>query len=235
MAEPDKGDLAGLGAGDQRDQLRLRLVLRILFRCLPLLREAGLRHLFALLFLTILVLLSLVYPGFQIIDLFWTRVLSGTEITPQQIQFLALDPAVATDWNPEVRKMVLRRLVAVTCGIVLYATLCLTALYYYRIWFLQRINQILRLKLLDRFQTLSLRFHSDSAVGDAIYRMYQDSSMWQTRYWRRAELASSSSSPTGSPPSATLTRSSSSRTDTSASRARTRISWPEPMAPTTAS
>jgi ABC-type multidrug transport system fused ATPase/permease subunit len=51
------------------------------------------------------------------------------------------------------------------------------ALYYYQVWILQRVNQHLRLALLDRFQSLSLRFHSDSRVGDAIYRMYQDSAM----------------------------------------------------------
>jgi ABC-type multidrug transport system fused ATPase/permease subunit len=39
------------------------------------------------------------------------------------------------------------------------------------------VNQNLRLHLVDRLQALSLRFHSDSRVGDAIYRMYQDSAM----------------------------------------------------------
>ena len=51
------------------------------------------------------------------------------------------------------------------------------ALYYYQVWILQRVNQHLRLALLDRLQSLSLRFHADSKVGDAIYRMYQDSAM----------------------------------------------------------
>jgi ABC-type multidrug transport system fused ATPase/permease subunit len=50
-------------------------------------------------------------------------------------------------------------------------------LWYYQVWILQRINQILRLDLVDRLQSLSLRFHADSKVGDAIYRLYQDSAM----------------------------------------------------------
>jgi ATP-binding cassette subfamily B protein len=48
---------------------------------------------------------------------------------------------------------------------------------YYQVWILQRINQELRVALQGRLQGLSLRFHSDSRVGDAIYRIYQDSAM----------------------------------------------------------
>src|SRR4029453_2272905 len=51
------------------------------------------------------------------------------------------------------------------------------ALYYYQVWILQRVNQHLRLALLDRFQALSLRFHADSKVGDALFRTVQDSAM----------------------------------------------------------
>ena len=51
------------------------------------------------------------------------------------------------------------------------------ALAYYLLWILQRINQELRLELFQRLQRLSLRFHQDSRVGDAIYRLYQDSAM----------------------------------------------------------
>jgi ABC-type multidrug transport system fused ATPase/permease subunit len=51
------------------------------------------------------------------------------------------------------------------------------ALAYYRIWIFQRINQNLRLRLMEQLQALSLRFHSNSRIGDAMYRMYQDSAM----------------------------------------------------------
>ena len=50
-------------------------------------------------------------------------------------------------------------------------------LFYYQTWILQRVNQALRLELQDRLQRLSLRFHLDNQVGDAIYRIYQDSAM----------------------------------------------------------
>ncbi len=46
---------------------------------------------------------------------------------------------------------------------------------YYRVWVLQRINQDLRIALVERWHQLSLRYHSDHRVGDSIFRIYQDS------------------------------------------------------------
>jgi len=44
-------------------------------------------------------------------------------------------------------------------------------------WILQRVNQHLRIAMMENAVHLSLRFHDDSQVGDAIYRVYQDSAM----------------------------------------------------------
>lgn len=46
---------------------------------------------------------------------------------------------------------------------------------YYNVWILQRINQDLRLALVERWHQLSLSYHSDHRVGDSVYRIYQDS------------------------------------------------------------
>ena len=48
---------------------------------------------------------------------------------------------------------------------------------YYRTWILQRINQYLRVTMIERAEHLSLRFHAHARTGDAIYRVYQDSAM----------------------------------------------------------
>ncbi len=48
---------------------------------------------------------------------------------------------------------------------------------YYRVWILQSINQNLRLHVMSQLQSLSLKFHTDSRTGDAIYRLFQDSAM----------------------------------------------------------
>ena len=46
---------------------------------------------------------------------------------------------------------------------------------YYHVWIMQRINQDLRLALIERWHQLSLSYHSDHRTGDSIYRIYQDS------------------------------------------------------------
>lgn len=46
---------------------------------------------------------------------------------------------------------------------------------WYHVWIMQRINQDLRLALVERWHQLSMRYHSDHRTGDSIYRIYQDS------------------------------------------------------------
>lgn len=46
---------------------------------------------------------------------------------------------------------------------------------YYNVWIMQRINQDLRLALIERWHQLSIRYHSEHRVGDSVYRIYQDS------------------------------------------------------------
>ena len=46
---------------------------------------------------------------------------------------------------------------------------------YYHVWIMQRINQDLRVALVERWHQLSLTYHSDHRTGDSIYRIYQDS------------------------------------------------------------
>ncbi len=48
---------------------------------------------------------------------------------------------------------------------------------YYNMWIMQRINQDLRIALLERWHQLSLTYHSDHRTGDSIFRIYQDSAM----------------------------------------------------------
>ncbi len=50
-----------------------------------------------------------------------------------------------------------------------------TALVAYGIWILQRMTNRFRVDLYTRLQELSLRFHSEEKIGDAIFRMFQDS------------------------------------------------------------
>jgi ABC-type multidrug transport system fused ATPase/permease subunit len=170
-------ELRRLGTGGEHDRLDLRLVLRVLLRCLPLLHDVR-RHLW-LLGASLLVLLVLGLPfGFLIPDIFWTRVLEGQPLTAVEARLLALDAepyTVGSSYGVGERQVVRDRWLILVSAFALIGVPLGAALLYYALWILQRINQILRVQLLERLQALSLRFHSDARIGDAIYRIYQDS------------------------------------------------------------
>jgi ABC-type multidrug transport system fused ATPase/permease subunit len=171
--------LGRLGEGGRDDRLRFSLVVGILWRCVRLLHPVrwhvgGLCAGFAALALLLLP------PGFLLYDLFWTRVLQGDALVPLEATLLGLDPATWVQvpaLDPAMRRELARSVVVAGLAIGLVMVPAVIALYYYLIWILQRVNQVLRLELLDRLQALSLRFHAESRVGDAIYRLYQDSAM----------------------------------------------------------
>jgi ABC-type multidrug transport system fused ATPase/permease subunit len=171
--------LAALGRGGARDRFSLALTLALLRRCLRLLTP--IRGHLALFFAGFSVLATVFVPiGVLLYDAFWTRALQGHPLDPLAASLLGLDPAVfaaGTALGPGERHQVLARVVAVGLGFGAIATPCALALYYYQVWILQRLNQVLRVSLLERLQQLSLRFHADSKIGEAIYRTLQDSAM----------------------------------------------------------
>ena len=86
-----------------------------------------------------------------------------------------LDPAVTM--NTEQRRVVRNRLGAVFAIAAVLFFLLGPTIDYYRTWILQRVNQYLRVTMMERAEHLSLRYHSHARTGDAIYRIYQDSAM----------------------------------------------------------
>ncbi len=171
--------LRGLGGGGSSDRLDFRLVLGILLRCLRLLRPVR-QHVLRLVVGFGVLALALAPLGFLLFDLFWTRVLQGNPLTSIEAALIGLDPATSVHvsaLSEEVRRSAANRTVALGVGVGIFAFPLFLALWYYQVWILQRINQVLRLDLVDRLQSLSLRFHADSKIGDAIYRLYQDSAM----------------------------------------------------------
>jgi ABC-type multidrug transport system fused ATPase/permease subunit len=175
----ESAELGRLGEGGSQDRLRFRLVLRILFRCVPFLKPVG-WHLVAVVGIGFLLTILAAYPAIQIVNVWWNHVLQGDPLSEFLARMFLLDvPSVtrADLYGPEQREIVLRHVVVASVGLIFLLGPPGFGLFYYRIWILQRVNHLLRLRLVDRFQALSLRFHSDSRVGDAIYRMYQDSAM----------------------------------------------------------
>ena len=85
--------------------------------------------------------------------------------------------ADAPKLTSEQRREVRNRLMVLFCiGGLIYLMLT-PILDYYRTWILQRVNQFLRVTMVERAEHLSLRYHSHARTGDAIYRLYQDSAM----------------------------------------------------------
>jgi ABC-type multidrug transport system fused ATPase/permease subunit len=113
--------------------------------------------------------------GVFLFDLVWTRALAGAPLLPLSAQLLGL--AVEAVPSPEQRRVLLLRAVAIGGVATLCVTPLLLALYYYQVWILQRVNQLLRVRLVERLQQLSLRFHARQRIGDAMYRALQDSAM----------------------------------------------------------
>ena len=77
----------------------------------------------------------------------------------------------------EQRKTVRNRLII--WGIVgsLFGALFGAGFWYYNVWVWQSVNQNLRVAMVERAESLSLSYHDNARVGDAIFRVYQDSAM----------------------------------------------------------
>jgi ATP-binding cassette subfamily B protein len=73
------------------------------------------------------------------------------------------------------RKTVRNRLIiwGIIGGVIF--TLVGLVVWYYTTWIWQSINQNLRVAMAERAQSLSLRYHDNNRVGDAMFRVYQDS------------------------------------------------------------
>ena len=177
--ESRKPDYARLGTGERGDRLGFRMVVALLWRCIGMLRPvrwhvAVLAICYALLGAVVLIAVIILY------DLFWTRALEGTPLTIATAASLGIDPKVSVDvdsLSSEVRREISRQAMWLALFVFGLATPIGIALWYYQVWILQRVNQALRVDLMDRLQSLSLRFHAENRVGDAMYRVFQDSAM----------------------------------------------------------
>jgi ABC-type multidrug transport system fused ATPase/permease subunit len=179
LQDPGYDALSRLGEGSRGDRLSLRVIVSLLWRCLSMLRPVR-RHIVQLV-LGFLALVGVAFPiSIVLLDTFWTRALQGRPLDPGLAALLGYAPEIAVHVNelsPEIRRALVRTVVAWSGGLLLVMLPIVIGLYYYQVWILQRINQVLRVDLLDQLQALSLRFHSDNPVGDALYRLYQDSAM----------------------------------------------------------
>ncbi|MBM4383164.1 MAG: ABC transporter ATP-binding protein [Deltaproteobacteria bacterium] len=154
--------------------LGARELARLARRCLTLLRPVRL-HLLALGGGFGLLALLFFPIGAFLFDLVWTRALEGEPLTPLAAELLRL-PLEAEPSTAQRRAILLRAVILGGVTSVVFVPPVL-ALYYYQVWILQRVNQLLRVRLVERLTQLSMRFHAKQRIGDAMYRALQDSAM----------------------------------------------------------
>ena len=147
-------------------RLRSRDVFRLVARVWPFIRPYR-RHL-AYLFLLTLPLMIGGLVGLTLVRVFFDVVGHGA----------ALKPAEA--WILHVPLHADRRTILIHACVVggvasMVGLIAVGFIFGYAIWILQRISNLFRVNLYTRMQELSVRFHSEEKIGDAIFRMFQDS------------------------------------------------------------
>jgi ABC-type multidrug transport system fused ATPase/permease subunit len=158
--------------------LDVRAILRLAFRTLPYLGPILRQLRPALLLLPLLPFF--VIGGLLAADLVSNRLLAGNPLTPFEATLLSLPTAefVEVDALSVSARNILRDRLVRDAFIVLAVVLPLIAwLSYLVIGILQRINQTLRVQMIENLHAQSLRFHQGSRIGDAVYRTFQDSAM----------------------------------------------------------
>lgn len=165
--------------------IRARRILQLALKCWPFIRPL-IKHLLFLLGASALVSLALFALGLLGTDMFNNKILVGDKLQPLQAQLLFVDESFVLDdiagnvnerelLTESQRKTVRTRTMIWGAGLLLVFAPIVAGLLYYNIWIWQMINQNLRVAMINKAEHLSLKYHSQSRVGDAIFRIYQDS------------------------------------------------------------
>ena len=139
---------------------------RLVARVWPFIRPYR-RHL-AYLFLATLPALLGALIGLNLTRVFFDVVAHGAPLTPAQAWMLHV-PLHADRRTVLIHACVVGGITSVG-GLIVVGFL-----FGYGVWILQRISNLFRVNLYTRMQELSVRFHSEEKIGDAIFRMFQDS------------------------------------------------------------
>ncbi len=166
VAAADAHAAAAATAFPAPDQLRSRDIFRLAPRVWPFIRPFK-RH---LVYLALGVLPGL--PGglfaLALLGVFFDAVGQGKPLN--QFQAWMLQVPMTAD-----RHLILWHACVFTGVAVIITAPYGLGLVAYGIWILQRMTNQFRVDLYSRLQELSLRFHSEEKIGDAIFRMFQDS------------------------------------------------------------
>ncbi|HJN52867.1 MAG: ABC transporter ATP-binding protein [Pseudomonadales bacterium] len=172
-------------------KISARRIAQLVWKTWPFVRPM-LKHLIVLFAVGLLISAGFAAGGLFAADVIGNKILVGTKLQPFQAATLLLDESyvdeTASDAGDEVdqpegvltpgQRKVVRNRTLIAAGILLLIALPLAlVLPYYFSWVWQSVNQNLRVAMVERAEHLSLQHHSQSRVGDAIFRVYQDSAM----------------------------------------------------------
>jgi ATP-binding cassette, subfamily B, bacterial len=148
------------------EKLRSRDILRLLTRTWPFIRPYR-RHLLYL-WLVLMAAMPAGLLALYLFPIFFDVIGNGHPLSHGQAWLLRV-PLDAS------RYLVLWRACIVAGAAVMIALPVALIAVGYAVWILQRISNLFRVDLYTRMQELSLRFHAEEKIGDAIFRMFQDS------------------------------------------------------------
>ena len=117
--------------------------------------------------------------GLLVADLLNQSILQTDPLTPGRADLFG-EPGMSSDVTAQLtqgqRMVLIWKVVLIEFAVLMPLFLLGPIIEYYRTWFMQNIEQDLRLALADRWQRLSLRYHSDHRTGDSIFRVQVDAS-----------------------------------------------------------
>lgn len=165
--------------GAREPSLDFRAIVAIFWRTFPYIKPQFGHFIVYYLLVGFLGLLQL--GGFFLFfDLLMNKVFVGEPLSSLQALLLGLDSGQYVDTeklSTDARTIIRTQLAWAACGVLAAGIFLGAVTPYYLTWILQRINQMLRSAMIANAEHLSVKFHSDARVGDAIYRVFQDSAM----------------------------------------------------------
>ncbi len=165
---------------DTKEALDIKAIFRLVWRCWPYYRPQ-LKHI--LTYIGCSIFIGALFFSFWFVadDLIQNKIGIGEPLQPLQAQLLLLDGSYlkgddeSKQLSEAQRKQVRANVVILALTLVFVIFIGSSPLEYYQVWIFQRVNQKLRVEMLNKAEHLSLKHHSFSRTGDAIYRIYQDS------------------------------------------------------------
>ena len=184
-----------LADASEAPEVTFRRMGRLIVRALPFIKPM-LLHVVIMFSIGFALTFLYTFTGSVGHDMWQNKLMVGEKLQPLQANLILVDesyvrpdmlegadeqaegtPVEVEKMTVEQRRVVRNRMYVWYAIGGLFAILTGATLPYYGLWIWQNVNHFLRVAMLDRLEYLSLSFHHSNRAGDAIYRIYQDSSM----------------------------------------------------------